>query len=179
MNGLRMAGFLLCASVMAGVVLLCVPAEAQVLRPSQHGSVSQRIARTTVTIEYNRPVARGRQLFGALVPWGQIWHPGADEASHIALSTDVKVNGQPLPAGTYSLWTEPNPDRWTIIFSRAHPVYHMPYPAGQDALRVTVTPRTGQHVETLAFYFPVVEGKRAELVLHWGITVVPLELEVP
>lgn len=89
------------------------------------------------------------------------------------------MNGQTLEAGTYSLWTEPQPDHWTIIFSRAYPAFHTPYPAGQEALRVAVTPRAGEHMETLAFYFPVVDGKKAELVLHWGTVVVPLQLEVP
>ena len=159
------------------VALTTVSVHAQ--KASQHGTVSQRIGDTEVTIEYNRPVARGRELFGKLVPYGKIWHPGADEASHITFSTAVKVNGQPLAAGTYSLWTEPNPGQWTFIFSRAHPVYHQPYPEGQDVLRLQVTPRTGQHMETMAFYFPIVDGKRAELDLHWGVTIVPLVLEVP
>ncbi len=175
MHCFRIARCLPAATVLAGFSMLAVEAQ----RPSQHGSVSQQIANTTVTIEYNRPVARGRELFGALVPFGRIWHPGADEASYITFSTDVQVNGQPLAAGTYSLWTEPNPGQWTFIFSRAHPVYHTPYPEGQDALRLTVTPRTGQHMETMAFYFPIVEGKRAELALHWGVVIVPLVLEVP
>ena len=152
---------------------------AQTPRPSQHGSVSQQIAGTRVTIEYNRPVARGRELFGALVPWGRVWNPGADNATTITLSTSLQVNGQTLASGTYSLWAEPQPERWTIIFSRAHPVWHTPYPAGKDALRVSAIPRAGPHMETLAFYFPVVEGKHAELVLHWGTVVVPLQLEVP
>ena len=58
-------------------------------------------------------------------------------------------------------------------------MWHTRYPRGQDALRLTVTPREGDHMETMAFYFPVVEGKTAELVLHWGTVVVPLALEVP
>ena len=148
-------------------------------RLSQHGSVSQQIAGTLVIIEYNRPVARGRELFGKLVPYGRIWNPGADAATNIAFSTSVQVNGQALAAGTYSLWAEPHPDRWTIIFSRAHPVFHVPYPRGQDALRVEVTPRSGEHMETLTFHFPVVDGQKAELVLHWGAVVVPLQIEVP
>jgi hypothetical protein len=151
---------------------------AQVAR-SQHGSVSQQIASTRVTIEYDRPVARGRELFGALVPWGRVWSPSANTAAITTFSTDVRINDQPLPAGTYSLWAEPNPDRWTIIFGRDHPVFHTRYPSGRDALRVTAVPRQGSHMETLAFYFPVAEGKRAELVLHWGTVVVPLQLDVP
>jgi Protein of unknown function (DUF2911) len=171
----------------AVAVLLSAPAimsarpnpGAQNPRPSQHGEVSQRIAGTTITLSYNRPVARGRELFGHLVPWGNVWCPCADDATTIALTTDVKVNGQALAAGTYSVWTEPQPGTWTIIFNRTAQAWHTRYPAGQDALRVKATPRTGSHMETLAFYFPVVDGRRAELVLHWGTVVVPMEIEVP
>ena len=148
------------------------------VKPSQHGEVAQRVAGTTITVVYNRPVARGRELFGELVPWGRVWCPGADEATTIAVTTDVKVNGQTLPAGTYSVWAEPQPVVWTVIFSKSAQVWHTKYPAGEDALRIKVTPRAGSHMETLAFYFPVVDGKKAELVLHWGTVVVPLEIEV-
>jgi hypothetical protein len=148
-------------------------------KPSQHGEVSQRVAGTTITVVYNRPVARGRELFGALVPWGRVWCPCADDATTITLTTDIKVNEQTLAAGTYSVWSEPGPDAWTIIFNRAAQAWHTRYPAGQDALRVKVTPRTGSHMETLAFYFPMVDGHKAELALHWGTVVVPLEIVVP
>ena len=153
-------------------------AAAQAPKPSQHGSVTQRIGNTTVTVDYNRPVARGRALFGALVPWGRVWCPGADTCTTIELSTPVRVNGQSLAAGTYSLWAEPNAERWTIIFNKSNPVFHTRYPADEDVLRVQATPRQGTHMETLAFYFPVVEGNHAELVLHWGTVVVPLLLDV-
>jgi hypothetical protein len=155
------------------------PGWAQSPRPSQHGSVSQNVANTTITIDYNRPVARGRTLFGALVPYGRVWCPGADNCTTIQFSTDVKINGQTLRAGTYSLWAEPQQEKWTMIFNSAQPVFHTRYPPDRDVLRVQSTPRQGSQMETLAFYFPVVEGKHAELVLHWGTVVVPLEVEVP
>jgi hypothetical protein len=164
------------------VVLACtagVGLYAQAPRPSQHGSVTQQIAQTRITVDYNRPVARGRALFGAVVPWGRVWCPGADNCTTIELSTPVRVNGEALPAGTYSVWADPNAERWTIIFSKAHPVFHTRYPADQDALRVQSTPRQGMAMETLAFYFPVVDGNHAELVLHWGTVVVPLQIDVP
>jgi Protein of unknown function (DUF2911) len=148
-------------------------------RPSQHGSVSQRINGTIITLEYNRPVARGRTLFGALVPYGRIWCPCADDATTFETSTDITVNGERLEAGQYSLWTEPDPETWTVIFNRTARAFHTRYPAGQDALRLRVSPRSGEHMETLAFYFPVVDGRKAELVLHWGTTVVPVAIEVP
>lgn len=169
----------LCTAVMLLTCATAAGLHAQAPRPSQHGSVTQQIAHTSVTVDYNRPVARGRALFGALVPWGRVWCPGADNCTTIELSTPVRVNGEALPAGTYSLWAEPNAERWTIIFSKAHPVFHTRYPADQDALRVQATPRQGMAMETLAFYFPVVDGNHAELVLHWGTVVVPLELDVP
>lgn len=147
---------------------------------SQRGTVSQRIARTVVSLEYGRPVARGRELFGALVRWRRIWCPGADSATTFSTSTDIRINGETLPAGRYSLWTQPNRDQWTVMFSTVAAVWHTRYPgARRDALRLTVTPREGAHMETLAFYFPVVDGREAELVLHWGTTVVPLSLEAP
>src|SRR2546422_11711443 len=74
---------------------------------SQHGSVSQHIQGTEVTISYNRPVARGRELFGSLVHYGRIWHPGADSVSTISFGKDVIVDGHRLAAGRYSLWAIP------------------------------------------------------------------------
>ena len=152
---------------------------AQAPRPSQHGSVGQQIANTTITIEYNRPVARGRAIFGSLVPYGRVWCPGADNCTTIQVSTDVKINGQSLARGTYSVWAEPEQDRWTMIFNSAQPVFHTRYPADKDVLRVQAIPRQGSHMETLAFYFPVVDGTHAELALHWETVVVPLSIDVP
>ena len=169
------------AFLLASALVAC-PAAAQdapKIKPSQHGTVSQRIADTTITLEYNRPVARGRELFGALVPYGKIWCPCADDATTIELTAAVKIDGHELAAGKYSVWTLPNDGKWTIIFNRRAATWHTKYPEGQDALRLDVTPRVGAHMETLAFYFPMVEGKKAELVLHWGTTVVPVLIEVP
>jgi Protein of unknown function (DUF2911) len=149
------------------------------VKPSQRGGVSQRIADTTITLDYSRPVARGRELFGKLVPYGRIWCPGADDATTIEVSTKVTFESQELPAGKYSVWAEPGPDKWTVIFNKQANVFHTRYPAGQDAIRMEITPRTGSHMETLAFYFPVVDGHKGELALHWGTVVVPMKLEVP
>ena len=171
-------------AVAAAAVALTIPHNAGLaaqskVRPSQRGSVTQRIADTIITIDYSRPVARGRELFGKLVPWGRVWCPGADDATTIEASLPIKIDGKELPAGKYSLWAQPQQEQWTVIFNRNHAVWHTRYPEGQDALRLEVTPRTGSHMETLAFYFPVVDGRKAELVLHWGTTVVPLGVEVP
>jgi hypothetical protein len=150
------------------------------VQKSQAAAVSQRVANTEITVTYSRPVARGRALFGALVPYDQVWNPGADQATAVAITRDIQVNDRPLPAGKYSLWVVPRADTWTVVFSRAADVYHTPYPGeAQDALRFDVRPEQGPHMEALTFYFPLVEGKDATLRLHWGEVMVPLSIRVP
>jgi len=179
----RLARFVLLAGIaLSGVVLAAqqdiIPL-AQVAK-SQRGSVSQRIANTEITITYGRPVARGRTLFGSLVPYGRMWHPGADNATAIETTRDVEINGRALAAGKYSVWTIPKESAWTVIFNRNAEVFHTSYPGeAADALRLEVTPETGAHMETLTYYFPVVEGKDATLRLHWGTVIVPLAIRVP
>ena len=149
------------------------------VKASQSGSVWQEVANTAITVTYDRPVARGRELFGGIVPYGEIWNPGANDATTVELSRAVTINGNHLEAGRYSLWAIPDPNRWTMIFSRAADVYHTPYPGeDQDALRFMVSPRRGEHIETLAFYFAMVEKKDTELRLHWGETFIPMSITV-
>ncbi len=146
---------------------------------SQHGTVSQRVGFTDISISYNRPVAHGRTLFGdrGVVKWGRVWHPGADSATTITFSKDVLIEGRPLKAGRYTLWTIPQPDTWTVIFSSAVDVFHTPYPgADKDVLRVEVKPERGEHMEVLAYYFPVVAPDSAVLRLHWGEVIVPIRI---
>lgn len=162
-----------------GLMVLACGALAGQERQSQPATVTQTIGHTQVTVIYNRPSARGRKLFGGVVEWGEVWCPGADEATTLTLSKDVLVAGQPLAAGKYSIWAIPTPEAWTLIFSKAAAVFHVPYPgAAQDALRITLKPVAGPFVETLAFYFPTVGTDRALLHLHWGETIVPIPISV-
>ncbi|MEJ7813328.1 MAG: DUF2911 domain-containing protein [Gemmatimonadaceae bacterium] len=147
-------------------------------RRSQRASVTQRVGAAEIVVAYSRPVARGRELFPGVVSWGRNWSPGADTATSVAFSADVLVNGQALGKGTYSIWMIPQQAEWTVIFSSAHPVWHVPYPEGKEVLRVPATPATGSHMEALAFYFPVVEPDSTVLNMHWGTTVVPLSIKV-
>lgn len=150
------------------------------VKPSQSGSVSQTIANTEITVTYDRPVARGRELYGGIVAYGEIWNPGANDATVISFSRAVTINGQPLEGGVYSIWAIPDPTEWTVIFSRAADVFHEPYPDEEhDALRLVIAPTSGDHMETLTFYFSAIEKKDAELRLHWGHTIVPLAITVP
>jgi hypothetical protein len=74
------------------------------------------------------------------------------------------------------LWAIPGQSEWTLIYSKIHPVHHMFYPDGKDALRVKSVPRTGDFLETLGIYFPMVDADSAEMVIHWGKTIVPLRI---
>jgi hypothetical protein len=143
--------------------------------------VTQNVAFTQIAVTYGRPVARGRVLFGKLVPWDSIWHPGADSATRVAIDHDVLIEGQKVAAGEYSLWLIPRESApWTLILSRAAHAFHKPYPgSSQDALRVTVTPEHLSHMETLAIYFPVVLRDKATMRIHWGETGVSVHLEAP
>ena len=150
------------------------------VKASQSGSVSQTVANTEIVVTYDRPVARGRELFGGIVAYGEIWNPGANDATKISISRPITINGSSLEAGSYSIWAIPDPNEWTVIFSRAADVYHTPYPGEEhDALRLMVGPRQGDHMETMAFYFAAVEKKDTELRLHWGETVISFQITVP
>jgi hypothetical protein len=169
------------AATCLAVAVAGSPAGSQAYPVSQRGSVTQTVAHTQISVSYGRPGARGRELFGALVPWDAIWHPGADSATRIRFNRDVLVEGKPLPAGEYSLWLIPRETApWTVILSRAARVYHLPYPgANRDALRVDVAPEQASHMESFAIYFPMVMRDSAVMRLHWGTTALPIRIKAP
>ena len=161
------------------VALVCAgPIEAQP-RASQHGAVSQEVNTTTITLEYDRPVLRGRSLFGELLDYEAVWTPGANRTTWIDVSAPVKVQGQALDAGRYGLWTIPHEDGpWEIILVGDWDTHHSYFPYETEKLRVEATPEHGAHMEVLAYYFPVVGPYETALRLHWGELIVPLEIEV-
>ena len=147
-------------------------------RVSQPAMVVQRVGGTTLLVRYNRPSARGRQLFGGIVPWDSVWCPGADEGTRLETTHDLSVGGAVLPAGGYSLWLIPRASGpWTLIFSRKADAFHVPYPGAEhDALRLPVTPRRGPPAESLSWGFPVATKDSAVLRLAWGDVVLDLPL---
>jgi hypothetical protein len=149
-------------------------------RASEHGTVSQKVDGTTISIEYDRPVARGRELFGKLVRWNQTWTPGANNATTIEVDKDVRINGGLLPKGKYSVWMIPHEsEAWTVFFHRNAKLFHTQRPSQADEqLHIDVTPEQGSHMETLAWYFPVVGPDATTLRMHWGTTVIPMSIDV-
>jgi len=167
--------------VVAVLTLSASAAQTQGYPFSQRGSVTQMVAFTEISVVYGRPVVRGRALFGALVPWDSVWHPGADSATRITFSRDVLIEGKPLRAGEYTLWLIPRATGpWTVIFSRAAHVFHKPYPGTRfDVLRVDATPEQASQMESFVIYFPMVLREEAIMRLHWGTTAVPLHIKAP
>jgi hypothetical protein len=139
--------------------------------------VTQSVGGTEIAIRYYRPVLRGRTPFPGIVNWGRTWTPGADSATRIETSAPLEIDGNLLPAGKYSMWVVPQEnDAWTVIFNRTADAFHLTYDQAEDALRIKVRPITGPPMETLGFYFPVVDADSAVLNLHWGTTVLPLKI---
>ena len=148
---------------------------------SQRATMSQDVALTTIKIAYGRPVARGRALFGQLVPWDKVWHPGADSATIISFNHDLLFEGHTLKAGEYSLWLLPREAKpWTVIFSRAAHTFHTPYPGeSEDVLRFDVSPVTLSHMETMALEFPVVLRDETTQPFNWGTVGLPIRIKSP
>jgi len=165
------------AWVVCGILGICCQSDAQAIPRSQLATVSQMVGQTRIEIVYRRPVARGRDLFGALVPYGRVWSPSADSAASFTTTTAIDIAGGRLPAGRYAVWAIPDSAMWTVIFSSNVPVFHLRYRDDKDVLRVRVAPTAGEHMETLGFYFPMVDGDSAVLDLHWGKTVVPMKIK--
>lgn len=152
-------------------------------RESPPANVTQTIGVTEITIKYHRPSVKERKVwgcqtsdirpnpsanYGCLVPSGQAWRAGANEATTITFSTPVIVEGQPLPRGTYGLFMIPRETEWTIIFSkRANQWGSFAYNEAEDALRVKVKPQTAEHQEQLIYDFPAVTNDKAEISLRW------------
>jgi len=148
-------------------------------RESPPATISQTVGVTEVTIKYHRPAVRGRVVWGELEPYDKVWRAGANEATTISFNTDVKIEGQPLRAGTYALFMIPSSAEWTIIFSKtARQWGAFTYQEAQDALRVKVKPQQAELQERLQYSFPTVTEESAQVVLHWEKVKVPFTVSV-
>lgn len=159
------------------LALTTAPLAAQI-RGSEHAVVTQTIDGTTITIDYSRPVARGRDLFGGVVPWGKPW-TGANWATTLEVDKAIRLNGQDVPAGKYSVWIIPRPDRWTVFLDPNSKLFHFQHPdSTPEQIRMTLDPEQGPHVEMLTWTFPAVSGDAGTLRMQWGTTFVPLQIVV-
>jgi len=130
--------------VVALIVVAAVSAEPVMMRFTKRHSPFEEVryndGGTTIDIRYCRPYKKGREIFGGLVPFGEVWRTGANEATTFEVTSDVVVAGEPLPAGRYALFTVPERDQWTVIFnSDADQWGAFEHDPSLDVLRVPAT----------------------------------------
>src|SRR5262249_57241762 len=110
-------------------------------RVSPNESVSATIDGATLTITYGRPSMRGRTIFGALVPYGRVWCPGADEATTLESSRPIAIGALAVPAGSHTIWMLPTADAWTLVVSQEPSGFHTRYNEPADLGRVPLVKR--------------------------------------
>ncbi|MGA9391672.1 MAG: DUF2911 domain-containing protein [Candidatus Sulfotelmatobacter sp.] len=167
---LSLASFSVCH---AQTVMLDLP------RQSQHAVIMQRIGITDITVNYHRPLANGRQIWGKLVPYGQVWRAGANENTTVTFTDPVTIEGQPLDKGTYGLHMIPGETQWTVIFSKVSTAWgSFSYKQDEDALRVTVKPQASEIHDALTFDFDDVKPDSAVVTMRWDKVAVPFKVDV-
>jgi tetratricopeptide (TPR) repeat protein len=148
-------------------------------RQSQHALLTQRVGVTDITINYHRPLANGRAIWGKLVPYGQVWRAGANENTIITFSDPVTIEGQALDKGTYGLHMIPGENEWTVIFSKNATSWgSFSYKQEEDALRVTVKPQVAELHDALAYDFDELKPDSAVVTLRWDKVAVPFKVAV-
>ena len=186
-----MGRFVLSAAITAlALGAFQLPAQAQAESPRQTvglwlptasptATVTQTVGSTNIELFYHRPAVNDRDIWGALVPYGQVWRTGANENTRITFSTDVTIEGQALAAGTYGLHTMPNEDTWQVIFSNDSTAWgSFSYDATEDALRVEAKPEATAHTELMLFTFDDVTNDSATLSLQWAELRLPIAIAV-
>lgn len=138
---------------------------------SPKGSVEQKVGVTTISIEYERPIARGRKIFGELVPYKILWRTGAGNGTKIKFDDEVLIDNKIIPAGQYSLFTIPDKQEWTIILNSDTTIYGLGgYNQSKDVIRFkTKTKITDRHYESFTLDIDLIEDN-AELNISWENT---------
>ena len=131
----------MCAVSILGLAVLSLPGVAQQdksKRPSPPAKAECALAGgKSITVDYSSPRAKGRKVYGGLVPFGEVWRAGANEATTFVTTADLTVGGKTVPAGSYTIFTLPTADKWTLIISKKTGEWGIPYPGeADDLLRV-------------------------------------------
>ncbi len=146
--------------------------EAKKPKASPAETAKGKIGDATMVVNYSSPAVKGRAIWGELVPFGQVWRAGANEATTVMVDKDVMVEGKTLAAGTYSFYALPGKDAWTVIFNKTAKQWGTQYDEKQDALRVNVKPRKSKAMNERLKY----EVADNELVLMWENLAVPVKI---
>jgi len=148
-------------------------------RPSPDATVSQFVGVTKITIDYSSPAVKDRKIWGELVPFGQVWRAGANEATTITFTDAVSINGIELVAGTYAIHCIPNTNEWEIIFSKDVPVDgSSTLDPKKEALRIKVKPEEHHFLERMAFLFTDATENSVKVNLLWEKLKVAFKVDV-
>ncbi len=159
-------------------------ASAQITHPkaSPFATVEQEVGLSKITVQYSRPAARGREIFGNLVPYGRIWRVGANESTRITVGTEMEVDGNTLPAGTYALYAFPEADIWEIAFHTNTTHWgdgRKNYDFKEDLFRIRITPeQVPYHQENFLIAFDSITHNSAQMLLTWSNTQVTVPFKV-
>lgn len=138
-------------------------------RLSPKASVSQAVGYAEVAITYSRPGVKDREIWGKLVPYNEVWRTGANEATTIEFSKDVKIEGNNVPAGKYALFTIPGKNEWTVILNTVWDQWGaFNYDMEKDLLRFKVKPMKSDFTERLLFTFEYDSPYSADVVFEWN-----------
>ncbi|HFA51719.1 MAG TPA: DUF2911 domain-containing protein [Bacteroidetes bacterium] len=149
--------------------------------PSPFCKMEQKVGLTDVTLEYSRPSMRGRKLFVDVESFGKIWRTGANASTKITFSDDVKLEGHNIPAGTYAIYTIPDPSTWTVMIYKDLTIGGniSKYDEANELVRFKVArKRLSEPVETFTINIGNFAANTAEIALQWGEYHVPIKLEV-
>ena len=161
-------------------VLVFAPGALAQPRGSERGTMTQIVNGTTITLDFGRPVARGREnLFGGVVHWGETWTPGANWATTLEVDRPILLEGNRVEPGKYSVWLQTSEQgSWTLLLNREWRLYHdSPFPTDEVVLTFSVSPEQGAHMEALNWYVEAITSRTATLRMHWGPTFVELDIE--
>ena len=142
-------------------------------RPSPPATLTTNVDGLNLKIDYSQPAVKGRTIGKDIAPYGKVWRTGANEATTISLDRDVRIEGKELKAGTYTLFTIPGEDEWTIIFNKKTGQWGTQYDESEDALRVQVKPaKAPSFSERMTF-----SHNNGAVHLHWGDTLVRFNVQ--
>ncbi len=167
---------------LAAVVALVQPVlhAGQRARITSRGTVDGVVDGVHISMEYGRPTKRGREIWGALVPWGRWWMPGADETTSIVTDAPLMVGSLLMPAGTHTIYTLPSADTFTLIINRQTGQFHTVYHPERDLGRVPMTlTKLGEPVEQMTFVVTPTEPGGGTLALRWDDREYAVHLRAP
>jgi hypothetical protein len=155
-------------------------ADVELPRPVPAAKLAQQVGLTEIAVEYECPAAKGRKIWGGVVPYGEVWSLGPTQATKIKFTKDVTVGDRPVAAGTYWLLATPTKTTWTVMINKSPDVVASArdYRPDLDVVRLQVSPKATPRRERLVFGFSEITDERASLDLEWDTLRVSIPIQV-